>query len=116
MITMKNPTYLKKLSTACVALLAVVSLSATGVISVNIGANIDETRVLTDYGVPGLDTVVGNWNNIGRTARKAPRLSKRPFPGARMTMVVPRAGTVPAQLERPCTTVRIFIRLHPKLD
>ena len=65
MITMKNPTYLKKLSTACVALLAVASLSATGVISVNIGANIDETRVLTDYGVPGLDTVVGNWNNIG---------------------------------------------------
>jgi hypothetical protein len=35
------------------------------IISVNIGADNDNSRVLTDYGVGELGTVAGNWNNIG---------------------------------------------------
>ena len=65
MITMKNPTHLKKLSFTLLAVLSGAALQAAGLISVNIGANTDATRVLTDYGVPSLGTVAGNWNNIG---------------------------------------------------
>ncbi|MEX0325028.1 MAG: hypothetical protein AB3N33_02950 [Puniceicoccaceae bacterium] len=64
---MKRMNYLKKVLIALVAATSASALQGAGVISVNIGADIDATRVLTDYGVPGLETVVGNWNNIGFT-------------------------------------------------
>lgn len=65
MNTMKTLTHLKNLSLTLTALVATIGLQAAGLISVNIGGNIDATRVLGDYGVPGLGTVAGNWNNIG---------------------------------------------------